>query len=68
MTPPERMRALLAQPGLVLMPAIWDGLSTRLAAEAGFPTAFLSGSCVAASRLGGPDPVSYTHLTLPTKA
>ena len=29
--------------------------SARLAAEAGFPTAFLSGSCVAASRLGGPD-------------
>jgi 2-methylisocitrate lyase-like PEP mutase family enzyme len=55
MTPPERMRALLAQPGLVLMPAIWDGLSARLAAEAGFPTAFLSGSCVAGSRLGGPD-------------
>jgi 2-methylisocitrate lyase-like PEP mutase family enzyme len=38
-----------------VMPAVWDGLSARLAAEAGFRTAFLSGSCVAASRLGGPD-------------
>jgi 2-methylisocitrate lyase-like PEP mutase family enzyme len=37
------------------MPAVWDGLSAKLAAGAGFPTAFLSGSCVAASRLGGPD-------------
>lgn len=55
MTPPERMRALLAEPGLVVMPAVWDGLSAKLAAEAGFETAFLSGSCVAASRLGGPD-------------
>lgn len=55
MTPPERLRALLAQPGLVVMPAVWDGLSARLAAEAGFETAFLSGSCVAAMRLAGPD-------------
>jgi 2-methylisocitrate lyase-like PEP mutase family enzyme len=37
------------------MPAVWDGLSAKLAASAGFETAFLSGSCVAASRLGGPD-------------
>ncbi len=55
MTPPDRLRALLAEPALVVMPAIWDGLTARLAAEAGFATAFLSGSCVAASRLGGPD-------------
>src|SRR5262245_58227681 len=55
MTAPERMRALLAQPGFVLMPAVWDGLTAKLTAEAGFKTAFMSGSCVAASRLGGPD-------------
>ena len=55
MTPPDRFRALLATPGLVVMPAVWDGLSAKLAAEAGFATAFLSGSCVAAARLGGPD-------------
>jgi len=55
MTHPERLRALLAEPGLVVMPAVWDGLSAKLAAAAGFKTAFLSGSCVAASRLGGPD-------------
>ena len=55
MTPPERLRALLAKPEFVVMPAVWDGLSAKLAAAAGFQTAFLSGSCVAASRLGGPD-------------
>jgi 2-methylisocitrate lyase-like PEP mutase family enzyme len=49
------MRALLAEPGFVVMPAVWDGLSAKLAAAAGYKTAFLSGSCVAASRLGGPD-------------
>jgi len=55
MTAPQRLRALLAAPDFVVMPAVWDGLSAKLAAEAGFATAFLSGSCVAASRLGGPD-------------
>ena len=55
MSSPDRLRTLLAEPGLVVMPAVWDGLSAKLAAGAGFETAFLSGSCVAASRLGGPD-------------
>jgi 2-methylisocitrate lyase-like PEP mutase family enzyme len=55
MTAPNRLRALLAGPGFVVMPAVWDGLSAKLTAAAGFQTAFMSGSCVAASRLGGPD-------------
>ena len=55
MSPSDRLRAYLAEPGFVTMPAVWDGLTAKLAAEAGFKTAFLSGSCVAASRLGGPD-------------
>ena len=55
MNPPDRMRALLAEPEFVVMPAVWDGLTSKLTAEAGFKSAFLSGSCVAAGRLGGPD-------------
>src|SRR3954463_9145621 len=55
MNSPDRLRTLLAEPGLVVMPAVWDGLSARLTTGAGFKSAFLSGSCVAASRLGGPD-------------
>jgi len=55
MSPGAKMRAYLNEPGFVVMPAVWDGLSAKLAAQAGFKTAFLSGSCVAASRLGGPD-------------
>jgi 2-methylisocitrate lyase-like PEP mutase family enzyme len=55
MNAPDRLRALLAEPGFVVMPAVWDGLTAKLAAAAGFKTAFMSGSCVAASRLGGPD-------------
>jgi 2-methylisocitrate lyase-like PEP mutase family enzyme len=55
MTAPDRLRALLTEPGFIVMPAVWDGLTAKLAAGAGFKTAFMSGSCVAASRLGGPD-------------
>ena len=55
MNNPDRLRALLAKPDFVCMPAVWDGLSAKLTHDAGFKTAFLSGSCVAASRLGGPD-------------
>jgi 2-methylisocitrate lyase-like PEP mutase family enzyme len=55
MTPPDRLRALLAEPGFVVMPSVWDGITAKLSIAAGFKTAFLSGSCVAASRLGGPD-------------
>ena len=55
MTAPERLQTLLGEPGFVVMPAIWDGLSAKLTWQAGYKTAFLSGSCVAASRLGGPD-------------
>jgi 2-methylisocitrate lyase-like PEP mutase family enzyme len=55
MTPPERLRALLAKPDFVVMPAVWDGMSAKLTTAAGFQSAFMSGSCVAASRLGGPD-------------
>jgi methylisocitrate lyase len=41
--------------GPVLMPGVWDPLSARLAAGAGFGTVFLSGYCVAGTTLGVPD-------------
>ena len=64
MTAPERLRALLAEPGFVVMPAVWDGISAKLAAASGYATAFLSGSCVAASRPGGPglDLISFAEM------
>jgi methylisocitrate lyase len=39
----------------VLMPGVWDALSTKLADEAGFSTVFLSGYCVSGTHLGLPD-------------
>ena len=55
MNAPDRLRKLLAEPGLIVMPAVWDGLTAKLSAAAGFKTAFLSGSCVAASQTPSSD-------------
>ncbi|MBK7541074.1 MAG: isocitrate lyase/PEP mutase family protein [Candidatus Competibacteraceae bacterium] len=62
--PADRLRALLAQPGLLLMPGCHDALSAKLVEQAGFPTAFMSGFAVSAVRLGLPDTglISYGEL------
>ena len=49
------LRALLARPGILVMPGCHDALSARLAEAAGFPSAFMSGFAVSATRLGLPD-------------
>lgn len=54
-SPAARLRGLLAQPGLKLMPCCFDALSARLIADAGFPLTFMSGFAVAAARLALPD-------------
>lgn len=63
-TPADRLRALLAQPGLLLMPGCHDAISARLIEEAGFPLAFMSGFAVSAARLGLPDAglISYGEM------
>jgi len=50
-----RLRQLLAGPDLLVCPVLHDALSARLAMEAGFPTAFMGGFGVAATRFGLPD-------------
>ena len=44
------------------MPGVWDALSARLAANAGFGVMFVSGYCVSGTALGLPD---YGYLTQP---
>lgn len=63
-TPADRLRALLARPGLLLMPGCHDAISAKLVEQAGFPTAFMSGFAVSAARLGLPDTglISYGEL------
>ena len=49
------MKALLEQPGLQVMPGCGDAMGARLIEEAGFRTAFVSGSSISAMRLAMPD-------------
>jgi 2-methylisocitrate lyase-like PEP mutase family enzyme len=62
--PAARLRALLARPGLLVMPCCFDALSARLIEDAGFPLTFMSGFAVSAARLGAPDTglISYGEM------
>ena len=51
----ERLRRLLAEPGLVVLPGCHDAISARIMERAGFPVAFMSGLAVSAARIGAPD-------------
>lgn len=54
-TPTQRLRVLLQEPGLIIMPCCYDALSAKLVEQAGFPLTFMSGFAVSAARLGLPD-------------
>jgi 2-methylisocitrate lyase-like PEP mutase family enzyme len=54
-SPASRLRELLAQPGLLVIPSCFDALSAKLIERAGFRLAFMSGFAVSAARLGLPD-------------
>lgn len=49
------LREQLANEDIVLAPGVFDGLSARLAVEAGFETVYLSGASIAYTRFGRPD-------------
>ena len=50
-----KLRELLAEPNVEIMPGCYDGLSAKLVAAAGFQVTFMSGFAVSAARLGMPD-------------
>ncbi|KAE9400633.1 oxaloacetate acetylhydrolase [Gymnopus androsaceus JB14] len=50
-----RLRQMLARPGAIIAPGIYDGVSARLALEAGFDCLYQSGAATTASKLGQPD-------------
>lgn len=54
-TPTERLRALLAEDQMHVMPCCFDALSARLVERAGFRLTFMSGFAVSAARLAAPD-------------
>ncbi len=54
-TPATRLRALLGEEKLHVMPCCFDALSARLVERAGFRVSFMSGFAVSATRLAAPD-------------
>lgn len=64
MTQAEKLRRLLATPGIKTMPCCFDALSAKLIEQAGFPLTFMSGFATAAARLGLPDTglISYGEM------
>ena len=64
MGPDARLRALLADGALHVMPCCFDALSARLIERAGFPLTFMSGFAVSGARLGAPDTglISYGEM------
>ena len=53
--PPQRLRAMLAGPDIVVLPGVYDALSARLAERAGFGAMFTTGFGFSAAALGQPD-------------
>ena len=51
----SRLRTMLEDPVLRVMPGVFDALSAKLAREAGHKVMFMSGFAVSAARLGMPD-------------
>ncbi len=49
-----RLRALLSEQAIVVAPGVWDGLSARMVAEAGFAAAYCTGGGIARGH-GWPD-------------
>ncbi|MDJ0865101.1 MAG: isocitrate lyase/PEP mutase family protein [Myxococcota bacterium] len=62
--PAARLRALLAEPRLHVMPCCYDALSARMIERAGFALTFMSGFAVSAARLALPDTglISYGEM------
>jgi methylisocitrate lyase len=55
MTPGARLRALIARPGMLLMPGAYDALSARIIAAHGFEAIVAGGFAAAGTLLGEPD-------------
>lgn len=56
-----RLRQLIEQPAMVVMPGVYDPVSAKLAAQAGFEALQCTGACISAVYLGRPD---YSMLAM----
>lgn len=55
MTKAALIRQALAQHGQLIMPGVYDALSAKIAARAGFEVTFITGYSLSATLLGEPD-------------
>jgi 2-methylisocitrate lyase-like PEP mutase family enzyme len=63
-----RVHTILEQHKSIVFPGVYDTLSAKLAARAGFPMAFISGYSVAATAIGEPDLGLLTQTELVAQA
>src|SRR5580698_7221439 len=54
-SPGAKLKALLAQPGILVCPGVYDGFSLRLVEQMGYKTAAISGAALSESTLGWAD-------------
>ncbi len=64
MSQADKLRKLLADPGVLVLPGCFDAMSARLIERAGYPGAFMGGFAVSAARIGMPDTglISYSEM------
>ena len=64
MSQADKLRKLLADPGVLVLPGCFDAMSARLIERAGYRGAFMGGFAVSASRIAMPDTglISYSEM------
>lgn len=55
LNPGKSFRKVLQQPGIVMLPGVYDGISARVAEQAGFQALYLTGAGASASGIGEAD-------------
>lgn len=55
MTKGQKLREILSDPGILVLPGVYDCVSVKLAEKVGFKVAFTSGFGISAATLGRPD-------------
>jgi len=64
MSQADKLRTLLAEPGVLVLPGCFDAMTAKLIERAGYPGAFMGGFAVSAARIGMPDTglISYSEM------
>lgn len=63
-----KFRALMAEPGAVVCPGVYDGIGARLVEDVGFKAFYMTGNGAMASLLGKPDMGLATMTEMVTRA